>query len=1154
MTLLSPQTKQVLLGDRYKVLAPIGVGTAANVFRVRDRRTGAMRAAKVLKPENAAKPSILARFEDEFRILRTLHHPHLPEVYDYGWTDDGGRFLVMELVDGVPLDQFFRANPGDIWAILYELCETLTFVHNHKLLHQDIKPSNILVKRTTAFGPDLPLVKLIDFGLTYRRDAGVAVELVGTPEYMAPEVVRGESTLTRAVDYYSLGATLYELLCGRPPFVGSANEVLRAHLQREAVIDEEHLEWAELYPHVRALLAKDHRARLQAFEELRRAVVSRLTGGIEELDRAYGLARIDSLPMIGKEGAEEWLDELDRALPADANRARALDIRGRSGTLRNHLLDFVCAEGTIRGFKVVRLGDKVNGDALRMDAGTPRKVDRFNKVIERFQDPHSTAALLVLNGIEHLGDDESSFIRYLSTKRALTTGTETPVFFVIARGRGIDSHSLDSYLPPDRQSIQLPADSAGSETDEGAGDLRAQLAASGVLEGKGSDARRRLLAYVASHPAFVPVEWAKEFVGGSAAAFVDAIDQFATRHLISKVVVDGGDALLASDDARAVVQSVVPRAIVVECHRDLVARLKGVVDSSARRRSSVQELVAQHHTSLGGDREALVAYIRAVKAAWQERSLSSVERLSYLSLDALATSTTNYAKAARRHFAKQWVAALWARNQHTRAKQVIDDHLLKHGDPIPPSLLPKYIRGILDAKEPASAMEFLDTIDVGGYSPGVREQLLLERALVLWHGAQIESSLAILEELRDSVALPVRDRHRVTIYRSMNLSSLAAYDQVEDLLREAAARARADGCYDEFVLMSAIRAQTQIILGRPRDALRAIAQTLPVAHRNELYLRINLLYRLSAGAYQDMGLAPKAIVSQKKAIALASALGLRQFEAMSWSRLSEYERVLGSFGNAIRYHRKASAVMAMSSYEADRARIQLAEMQLHSWLRSPDLPRVIKNAAWIKSIGNVNERGRYFMMLGIYWADEGDWGQAWRCYDKATELLQRTGFVDNLIILNRARLRLAMSAGLSEPCFRESRATSSRTLKSADSKNAQLERSLALLEYAFNSRAKWSNISAACESCLQLCDESTEATSRLEALSLVFRIYARNKKYVEAMTVFGKFYLLLKAATSNLDDDYVAGLLDRVALAQLTREYDLMEKRNKAGVAANLVA
>ncbi|HEX5131044.1 MAG TPA: serine/threonine-protein kinase, partial [Candidatus Krumholzibacteria bacterium] len=256
-----------VLGERYDVIAPIGAGTAATVFRVRDRRSGVVRAAKVLTPANAREPETLARFEDEYRILRSLHHPHLPEIYDYGFTDDGGRFLVMELVDGDPLDAYFRAHPRDLWLILYQIAEVLTFVHNHHVLHQDIKPANLLVKRTTAFGEAMPLVKLIDFGLTHRRDTGASVQMVGTPAYMAPEVVRGEAPLTRAVDYYSLGVSLYELLAGRAPFVGTVGEILRAQLEAAPVIEHEELEWAELYPHLRALLAKDKRARLEAFEE-----------------------------------------------------------------------------------------------------------------------------------------------------------------------------------------------------------------------------------------------------------------------------------------------------------------------------------------------------------------------------------------------------------------------------------------------------------------------------------------------------------------------------------------------------------------------------------------------------------------------------------------------------------------------------------------------------------------------------------------------------------------------------------------------------------------------------------------------------------------------------------------------------------------------
>jgi len=285
-------------------LATIGQGSAAFVYKVRDRRDGAVKAVKQLRPESLANDKIVRRFEEEFRILRALHHPSLPEVYDYGWADDDSRYMVMEFVEGQPLDRYLADHPDDLWVILYQLCEALTFIHSHDLLHQDIKPENILVKQTSAFGDPMPLAILIDFGLTHRRRAGEAVSMVGTPAYMAPEIIRGEAPLTRAVDYYSLGVTLYELIVGDLPFKGTGRQVFAAHLNDEVTFPREQIQYAELYPHIRGLMAKDKRARLDAFENFKRSVIARMTGGIQELEKAYGLARINSLGMIGKD--EVW--------------------------------------------------------------------------------------------------------------------------------------------------------------------------------------------------------------------------------------------------------------------------------------------------------------------------------------------------------------------------------------------------------------------------------------------------------------------------------------------------------------------------------------------------------------------------------------------------------------------------------------------------------------------------------------------------------------------------------------------------------------------------------------------------------------------------------------------------------------------------------
>jgi serine/threonine protein kinase/tetratricopeptide (TPR) repeat protein len=292
---------------RYQVTGFVGEGAAARIYSVVDQRDGSVRAIKALKPETNADPTVVKRFEDEYRILRGLHHPSLPEVHDYGFTEARRRYMVMDLVEGDSLDRYFQRHKEDLWLLLYELCEAISFIHSHDLLHLDLKPANILVKRTKAYGEEKPMVMLMDFGLSYRRKEGEEVSLVGTPEYMAPEIIRGEGRLTRAADYYSMGITLYELLVGKPPFQGEMREVFAGHLNRDIRFREEKTEYSELYPHVLGLVGKEINPRLESFEEFRRAVVGRLGGGIKELDRAYGLSFISSIGMIGKNEAWEQL-------------------------------------------------------------------------------------------------------------------------------------------------------------------------------------------------------------------------------------------------------------------------------------------------------------------------------------------------------------------------------------------------------------------------------------------------------------------------------------------------------------------------------------------------------------------------------------------------------------------------------------------------------------------------------------------------------------------------------------------------------------------------------------------------------------------------------------------------------------------------------
>jgi tRNA A-37 threonylcarbamoyl transferase component Bud32/tetratricopeptide (TPR) repeat protein/energy-coupling factor transporter ATP-binding protein EcfA2 len=284
----------------YEIIEPLGEGGEATVYKVR-APGGQVRALKSLRPEDAQSPQAIARLDEEFRILRGLHHPSLPEVYDYGITEAGLRYIVMDLVEGVPLDEYAAEHPDTLWLLLYEIAEALTFIHDHGLLHLDLKPGNILVKHTQAFADhEQPLAVLIDFGLSYRRERGETVKLIGTTEYMAPEVIRGEADLTRAADYYSLGALLYELVEGHAPFEGATYDVLQAHLTRTPQFSQETVEQVRLYPWIEALLHKAPVERLQAFEGFRRATAEWVGEEAKGLERAWALGFLDSLDLAGK--------------------------------------------------------------------------------------------------------------------------------------------------------------------------------------------------------------------------------------------------------------------------------------------------------------------------------------------------------------------------------------------------------------------------------------------------------------------------------------------------------------------------------------------------------------------------------------------------------------------------------------------------------------------------------------------------------------------------------------------------------------------------------------------------------------------------------------------------------------------------------------
>ena len=201
-----------VLAGRYQVERRLGQGGMGAVYRVRDTihpdRPTALKILGAARPDREA----LRRFRAEFGLLAQLTHPNLTPVYDFDAQDETGLcFFTMEHVDGVDLESAIGgAGWRDVLEPIVAVCRALAFIHSRRIIHFDVKPSNIMV---TANGT----AKVLDFGIAELVQAVGGLDLCGTPGFIAPELLQGSPAVDRRADLYSLGITLYRLLYGRMP-------------------------------------------------------------------------------------------------------------------------------------------------------------------------------------------------------------------------------------------------------------------------------------------------------------------------------------------------------------------------------------------------------------------------------------------------------------------------------------------------------------------------------------------------------------------------------------------------------------------------------------------------------------------------------------------------------------------------------------------------------------------------------------------------------------------------------------------------------------------------------------------------------------------------------------------------------------------------
>jgi len=231
--LLVKETGDVELKDlltKYDISEKLGEGGMGVVYKANQKSMARAIALKVLSAKYAQRPKFVDQFIREARAAGALNHPNIIQVHDVA-TENGIHYFSMEFVDGPTCMQLLKANGAfpvpEALEIVRQVAKALEYAHEHRLIHQDIKPDNIMIGSNN-------LVKLADLGISKTFDEAEVEEgpkrVMGTPHYMAPEAALGKRVDHR-VDLYSLGATLYHLLTGKTPYSGtSATEVLKAQV------------------------------------------------------------------------------------------------------------------------------------------------------------------------------------------------------------------------------------------------------------------------------------------------------------------------------------------------------------------------------------------------------------------------------------------------------------------------------------------------------------------------------------------------------------------------------------------------------------------------------------------------------------------------------------------------------------------------------------------------------------------------------------------------------------------------------------------------------------------------------------------------------------------------------------------------------------
>lgn len=519
-----------LLPSRYSFIRNLGKGAQGSVDLVEDRfLNGRLVAVKTLRQRVAEQWQ--NAFRHEFEVLAGLQHPRLAAVHDFGQLPDGRVFFSRDYIPGQDLKSGTSGMSAvELVAIAIEVCRALEPLHQRGLIHGDLKPGNIVL------GPD-GIVRLIDFSFV-RSSADTSADRFssGTVQYMAPEVIEERLADVRA-DLYSLGATLFEILAGAPPFDGTVGEVIAGHLGEERPVlvpsrirrglDAEPELVAGVVPIVARLLRRDPDERFPDIGELEAA----LTALVGDLLGPDPIPQTPVLPVsVGRDRELRRVREAVRArLEAPGENPVLLVVEGAFGTGKRTIRRCVKWRAQLDGVPVVEARCEGGGGFLDPIAslvtqvlgtveGDDAEAARGTRLVESLSRPGSGAA-----GLEGLAVDVGRLLARVSgSRRMLVTVDDVdrapPETLKVIRGIAA------SIGADDRVAILVTAEHGfpwREQLGQGTGFVLPVLdrdqveALVGTFFGRVDDeAIDRLLAHTGGNPLFVSTLLAELAAGG----------------------------------------------------------------------------------------------------------------------------------------------------------------------------------------------------------------------------------------------------------------------------------------------------------------------------------------------------------------------------------------------------------------------------------------------------------------------------------------------------------------------------------------------------------------------------------------------------------------------------------------------------------------